>query len=150
MTFELNLAQRAGIFQWGIDILGKGNSLTEEGGREKNMADLRSMRSFCIQSYMSYIFTCLFLTSDKTATAQLHKTPNDSILSINIFNPVNCGKLPKIYKFSSAVILLKLKSDHKWWQCENWNMKCKMERSNFSLPSLSKHSISCFGISISL
>lgn len=45
VAFELNLAQRAGIFQSGKDILGKDNSLNKSGERGKSMADLKSMRS---------------------------------------------------------------------------------------------------------
>lgn len=56
MAFELSLAQRAGIYPWGKDTLGKGNSLTKERGKEKNMADLRSTRSFVYTQ--SYNFTC--------------------------------------------------------------------------------------------
>lgn len=35
MAFELNLAQRAGIYQRGKDTLGKGNSLPRHGERRK-------------------------------------------------------------------------------------------------------------------
>lgn len=47
MVFELNLAQRPGIFQGGKGILGESNSLYKGGEERKSMADLRNMKFLC-------------------------------------------------------------------------------------------------------